>query len=146
MKIKNVCNYLDVISTLKKFYGEKLEYGGKNEVVYAEFYFRGISNKEWSLIPRALNEKICVLTNDLYDEPLEIFKKEAIAVLVTAPYLEELILLSSKVYVKHESGLNQVDLSEEKGNDEPTYSANLQPNVFKILCKIDDKMIFFSPT
>ncbi|MBQ6484945.1 MAG: LytTR family transcriptional regulator DNA-binding domain-containing protein [Carnobacterium sp.] len=83
---------------------------------------------------------------ELYIKCLEIFKKEAIAVLVTAPYLEELILLSSKVYVKHESGLNQVDLSEEKGNHEPAYSANLQPNVFKILCKIDDKMIFFSPT
>lgn len=83
---------------------------------------------------------------ELYLKCLALFKEKSIAILLTAPYLEELILLSSKVYVKNQAGLTPIDLSEEKENDDPVHSEKIQPNVFKILCKIDDKMIFFSPT
>lgn len=71
---------LDIISKLQTFYGEKSEYGGYVPEVNgslhpnADFVFRGLSNKEFDLVPKIFRNGYSV---SYYDEPLERFKKEA---------------------------------------------------------------------
>ncbi|WP_102269580.1 FRG domain-containing protein [Massilicoli timonensis] len=80
MNIKTVQDLLNILSDIKQNYGEKSEYGGVTPSVNgslhpdADFVFRGLSNKDFKLIPKIFRNGYNLLS---YDEPLERFKKEA---------------------------------------------------------------------
>ncbi|MGX7419907.1 LytTR family transcriptional regulator DNA-binding domain-containing protein [Carnobacterium gallinarum] len=82
---------------------------------------------------------------ELYLKCLDVYQTANCSILFTASYLEELILLSSTVYVKNAIGLEKIDLSEEKELNEDTVIEQVQPSVFKISCKVEDKIILFNP-
>lgn len=80
MEIKTVQDLLNILSDVYKNYGKKSEYGGCTPKVNgslhpnADFVFRGLSNKNFKLIPKIFREGYEIAS---YDEPLERFKKEA---------------------------------------------------------------------
>lgn len=79
----------------------------------------------------------------LYLQGLTYLRQSGVTVICTAPYLEELLLVSDTIYRYSPTGLESVDL---KPDTPDTTGPAIQPTqVFKIACKQDDKTIFFSP-
>lgn len=78
--VKSIQKLLSIINKLKKYHGEKDEYGGVTPTVNgslhpeADFVFRGMSNKNYRLTPKILREGYKFSS---YDEPLSKFKQEA---------------------------------------------------------------------
>lgn len=85
---------------------------------------------------------------ELYLRALEYIRQQKIAILFTAYYIEELLLVSKDIYrYQRNTGLEKTDLlSEDSALPSENESQQLQPkNVFKVACKLADKTIFFSP-
>lgn len=78
MQIESVQSLLEFIKTLKNTYGKKTEYGGLGYIrPTVDFYYRGIKNISFPLCPRAINNDLCQVEYENFDQPLELFKKEA---------------------------------------------------------------------
>ena len=89
---------------------------------------------------------------DLDDEGIEsylkciqVFKENNTSIIFTASYFEELFLLSNNIYINSLGGLEKLEVSEEKSRTKEAPVLGVKPSVFKISCKIDDKIILFSP-
>lgn len=78
MQITSVQSLLELNERIKNFYGKKTEYGGHGYIKpTVDFYYRGIKNISYPLCPRAMNEELCRVEYENFDQPLEVFKKEA---------------------------------------------------------------------
>lgn len=82
---------------------------------------------------------------ELYLKCIQFFKENKTSIIFTASYLEELFLLSNNIYINSLGGLEKLEILEEKNQSSEVTNVDVNPAVFKIACKIDDKIILFSP-
>lgn len=85
---------------------------------------------------------------ELYLKALEHLQSIQVAIIITSPYLEELLLVSSEIYRYNQLiGLEKTDLTDDNnvmsvGKSETGFKPN---KVYKVSGKLEDKTIFFSP-
>ncbi|MED4129418.1 LytTR family transcriptional regulator DNA-binding domain-containing protein [Shouchella miscanthi] len=86
---------------------------------------------------------------ELYIQALAYVQNQGIATLITSNYIEDLLLVSKQVYrYRSTIGLETTDLVEEPDglqNEKVEYEGVAPKNIFKVSCKMADKLIFFSP-
>lgn len=87
---------------------------------------------------------------ELYLKALHFVRSKNIATLFSSNFVEELLLLSKDIFrYSHTEGLEKTDLIENSADHAENHSTEdgkFQPNpIFKVVCKLEDKTIFFSP-
>ncbi|WP_300561361.1 LytTR family transcriptional regulator DNA-binding domain-containing protein [Companilactobacillus sp.] len=82
---------------------------------------------------------------ELYLKVIHFIREQDIGILFISKHMEDLILVGKEIYrYNGQTGLEQVDLVDDSENEEP--DDTIRPNdIFKVVSKVDDKTIFFSP-
>lgn len=110
---------------------------------YAKYYMANVMHPVLLEPTHGIDDKTIHVCMEMIDS----FKRAKKPVLIIVSYLEQALLLAEKTYHLKKDGWKQVEIVEEKRDDENhRYDAPIIDNLFKIQAKLDDKVVLFDPT